>query len=140
MLIQIANIVGGLVLSSDFISKRIGTAGTDSFLKRMLLYEAEIGVGVLIAGILGLIERLGIFYFNIHLGSSFPQAIPAILTGLVLGAPLIRTLPGIQSIAASLAPYKTALGITSILVGLGSLLFGCISPIGCPGGMIYFSI
>ena len=139
MIIQIANIIGGLVLSSDFISKRLGSTAVDSFYKRALLYEAEIGVGVLIIGLLALIERLGIFYFNISLGSSFPQAIPALLVGVVLGEPLTRNLPGMARAADILAPYKGALGLVAILCGLGSLLFGCISPIGCPGGALYYS-
>ncbi len=140
MLIQLANIIGGVLLSSAFISQRLVNKSADDTIKRIQFYEAEIGIGVLIIGILALIERLGIVYFNIHLGSSFPQAIPAIATGLILGYPFLKQFGFLESAVRYLEPHRTAIGIIAVLVGLGSLLFGCVSPVGCPGGALYLSL
>ena len=140
MLIQLANIIGGVLLSAAFISQRLANKSADDTIRRIQLYEAEIGVGVLICGILALIERLGIFFFNIKLGSSFPQAIPAILVGIILGYPLLRQFGFLDGVVRALTPHRTLIGIIAFLCGLGSLLFGCISPIGCPGGALYINI
>jgi hypothetical protein len=81
-----------------------------------------------------------IVYFGIRLGSSFPQALPAIAVGLVLGYPLLKQFGFLDGLVGMLSRYKTAIGFIAIACGLGSLLFGCISPIGCPGGALYLSI
>ena len=140
MLIQLANILGGALLAAPFIIRYVTHTSIDSFFKRISLYQAEIGVGVLLIGFLALIERLGIFFFNINLGSSFPQALPAIAVGLLLGYPLLKKFGFLESIVSSLERHKVAIGLAAIVVGVGSLLFGCVSPIGCPGGAIYYSI
>ncbi len=136
MIIQLANILGGVLIAAPFISRTFAHRSVDDILKRFSLYEAEIGIGVLVIGILALIERLGIFFFGIHLGSSFPQALPAIAIGIVLGYPLMKQLDILTSLYTALERHKTIIGLIGIAAGLGSLVFGCISPVGCPGGVL----
>ena len=126
MLLQLINIVCGILLIRDKISH----PSARGLLSHILPFEAKIGVAALVLGLLGLVERLNIVYFDFPLGSSFPQALPAIAAGLVLGAPYLKKL-GINEQISILASFGMILGYICIASGLGSLLFGCISPIGC---------
>lgn len=135
MIMQIVNIGGGALLSSSFIQEKLNHHAVTDLYAKTKPFEAKVGVGIVILGLLALIERLGIFYFGLPLGSSLPQALPAIATGLLLGAPYFEQYAFLKNIIATLTAYKVPLGILAILCGLGSLLVGCISPICYP---LYF--
>ena len=131
MILQCINILCGVLLTSSFIKEKTQNKAVHDFLKAALPYEAIIGVTALALGGIGLIERFGIFYIGLPLGSSFPQALPAIFAGLILGAPILNAYSDFENTTTALAPYGMAIGAICILSGLGSLLFGCIMPIGC---------
>ncbi len=131
MITQIVNIGGGVLLSSSLIKEKLNNQNVNNFFTNLTLHEAKIGIVVLVLGLLALIERLGIVYFGLPLGSSYPQAIPAILMGLILGEPLLSRYAVLKSIITSLVPHRTLIGILGVLCGLGSLLFGCILPVVC---------
>ena len=131
MLLQIINIGSGLVASSTLVKDTLKNDEVSKALDSTHSYEKWIGVAVLAFGILGLIERLGIMYFGIQLGSSFPQALPAIATGLVLGAPYLERFAFLHSTIKALTPYRSWLGLLAIACGLGSLLVGCVLPLVC---------
>ncbi len=131
MILQIINIASGVVGASSFIKDKITHADAHSALDTVRPYEAKIGLVTAVFGLLALIERLGLIYFNLSLGSSFPQALPALLLGLVLGAPYFERIAFLKPIIAHLAPHRQWLGLIAIASGLGSLLFGCILPLVC---------
>ena len=129
MILQIVNIGAGALLTSTVIKKHVPSA--ENFFTKVQPYEAGFGVVVLVLGVMGLLQRLGIFYFSFSLGASFPQALPAIASGLLLGAPLLSRYAAFKTASDKLQEYSTYVGMICILVGLGSLLFGCVSPVLC---------
>ena len=131
MIMQIINIASGVVGASSSIKNVVTHTGVQSALDKTRPHEVWIGIVTVILGLLALVERLGFFYFDLSLGSSFPQAIPAILLGLVLGAPYFEKFTFLKSIIATLMPYRQWLGFLAIACGLGSLLFGCVLLIVC---------
>ncbi len=136
MILQTLNIVGGVILASDKIGEAIGKEKVAKIETAVAPYRSKIGIVIFILGILGLIERLSIVYFGIpNFGSSFPQTISAIVIGLLLGAPFFSKFPQVQTLTTKLTPYSSWIGIAAIAVGLGSMLFGCMSPICYP---LYF--
>lgn len=130
MILQLVNIVSGILLTSTIIKEKFSNKEVGDFLDKLHVYESEIGVGVFILGILGLVERLGFFYIG-SIGASFPQSLPAIAAGLLLGAPMLKQFSFLDSASGTLTPYRTIVGIICIACGLGSLLFGCVSPAFC---------
>ena len=119
MILQLINIVSGATLSVPQI-KEVATP-----------YVTWIGVLAFAVGILGLIERLLPLTFGLPLGASFPQAIPAILVGLLLAGPRVHVIPYGTDIQKALSPYATWIGYTAMASGVGSLLFGCVLPYVC---------
>jgi hypothetical protein len=132
MLLQIANIAGGVILSSSLIQEKVKNQNTEKFFAQAHSYEVPIGIVLVLLGCIGLVERLGILYFGINLGSSFPQALPAILSGLLLAQSYFRRFPQLEPVLNLLRMHKNILGIVAILCGAGSLLIGCVAPICYP--------
>ncbi len=137
MIIQLVNILAGVLLCASYINQKVTHQTVAQAMRSIGLYQAEIGIITLIIGIIALLQRLGLF-FGFYIGASFPQALPAMAAGLLLGYPLIKQFGFIEPAVRALEPYREIIGVIAILAGLGSLLFGCISPIGCPGGMMYY--
>ncbi len=131
MIMQIVNIASGVVGASSLIQSKITHSEVDGAFEKVRPYEVWIGVGTFGFGLVALIERLGIIYFGLPLGSSYPQALSALLLGLVLGAPYFERVAFLKKISTTLMPYRQWLGLIAIAVGLGSLLFGCILPVVC---------
>lgn len=125
---QLINIGSGVVASSSLIKSTVKNKEVGEALDSTRQYEAWIGIVMLVFGLMALVERLGIVYFGLSLGSSFPQALPAIMTGLVLGAPMLEKYAFLKPAIAFLTPYRPWLGLLAIACGLGSLLFGCVLP------------
>lgn len=131
MIIQTLNIVSGFVLSAPKIKSFAG-GGAEHVAKAesaLSMYRGMIGIASVVLGVLALVERLGIFYFGMRIGSSFPQAFAAIATGLLLAPHLFVKYPAIDAFIKKISPHGEWIGILAILVGLGSLLFGCVPPI-----------
>ncbi len=139
MIIQIANIIAGFLLAAPKIktwvpksAEHVATAET-----RLSAFRSVIGIIALVLGLAGLIERLGIFYFGIDsFGASLPQAIPALLSGLLLARDTFDKFPVVTNFIKNLEPYAAWIGVFAIFAGLGSLLFGCIAPFCYP--LTYF--
>lgn len=94
--------------------------------------KENIGLVVLVLGLIGLIDRLNLIAFFIpEFGSSYPQAFSAIVSGALLALPKLEHFPALATQIKKLTPYTFGLGLLSMAVGLGSLLFGCIMPLVC---------
>ncbi len=82
MILQIANIVSGVVLAAPGLKEHGGRALLEKIEHETAPLRENIGVITLVLGIIGLIDRMNFISFYIpNFGSSYPQAIPAILTG-----------------------------------------------------------
>ena len=117
MILQIINIASGVVGASSLIKDNVTHADTHNALDAMRPYEARIGVATAV--------------FGLPLGSSFPQAIPALLLGLALGTLYFERIEFLKKPITFLLPYRQSLGLIAIACGLGSLLFGCALPLVC---------
>lgn len=137
MILQLANIVCGFLLAASRL-KEFGARETIEKLEAALSpYRARLGLAELILGILALVERLGVLHVPIpEFGSSFPQALPAIAMGLVLGADYFAKYPDIHARISQLKEHAEWIGILGIAVGLGSLLFGCFITVFCRGSFL----
>ncbi len=131
MIFQIANIIAGALLSSDRIRTFVHDKPALSFLDSVESYRSKIGVAILVLGVLALIQRLDIYWIGIS-GASFPQAIPLLGAGLLLGAPILEKYTTAVSPAISvLKRYQTLIGVAAVASGVGSLMFGCVLPLVC---------
>jgi len=132
MILQIANIVSGVILAAPGLKEHGGRAFLEKVEHETAPLRENIGVITLVFGIIGLIDRMNFISFYIpNFGSSYPQAIPAILTGALLALPKLERYPAIATQVKKLLPYTFGLGLISLASGLGSLLFGCIMPLVC---------
>lgn len=122
MVLQVLNIASGAV-----------TALPNTDIKNKLApFETRSGLALIVVGLIGLIERLGIFYTGLPLGSSFPQVIPLLAIGLLMAAPVLEKYAFLKKIIDMLRPHKKWIGIIALVCGLGSILFGCIYPVCYP--------
>ena len=127
MIIQVANIVSGFALAAPKLGESIGREHIEKAHRGLAPYLTTIGRIELVLGLIALIDRMGLVSLPfLNLGSSYPQAIPAILMGLVLAGPTWMRIPTLARIVTSLEPHRAILGYIGIAVGLGSLLFGCV--------------
>ncbi len=127
MIIQVANIVSGFALAAPKLAEFGGKEHIEKAHGGMLPYLKTIGIVELILGILALLDRMGIFNMHVmNFGSSYPQAIPGVLMGLVLASSVFTQYEGVANLIKKIEPHKVTLGLVGIAVGLGSILFGCI--------------
>lgn len=128
MILPIANIVSGFVLSAPKLKEWFSKGEEDitKVEKAISKFSTHIGVVILILGVVGLLKRaslFGIMYdWNWHFGSSYPQAIIAILMGLLLCANFFAKWPAFHSKIVELRKYSEWIGILGILIGAGSLI------------------
>lgn len=125
MIIQTANIISGFMLAAPELKKiganeQIGKA--EGFLNT---WAKPIGIIELVLGIIALVERVSYsnfipYYYNY--GASYPQAIIAILMGLLLASHLFSKNQFIREKIAMLRPYSAGIGIVGILIGLFSII------------------
>lgn len=135
MVLQIVNIVSGLILASPKLKEWGLGSVAEQIDQRLAPYRNRIGTVVFLLGTLGLIDRLGIVGIPIpEFGASFPQALPAIISGLLLATRLVEKYPLLANISGPRG-QASWIGLLGIAVGLGSLLFGCFLPGFC--GMRY---
>lgn len=132
MILQVANIVAGFVLALPGLKDWGGKESLEKIETRVHSMKENIGLVVLILGLIGLVDRLNLISFYIpEFGSSYPQALSAIVSGALLTLPKLERYPVIATQVKKLLPYTFGLGLLSISVGLGSLLFGCFITIFC---------
>jgi len=114
LIIQIVNIIAGLVLAAGIMHSIPGIGKDIARLARWL------GRFQTIIGIIAII--VGIWYF----GDSTLQGMVAIVAGLVLALGILPSIPGIGKDIARLARwlgrFQTIIGIIAIIVGIWGLL------------------
>lgn len=126
MIIQIANIVSGFALSAPKLAEFGAREAIEKIHAFLTPYLTTIGIAECVIGALALFDRMGILNLPLYnFGSSYPQAIPAILMGLLLASSTFEKNAHISSFIEKLKAHQTLLGFIGIAVGLGSLLFGC---------------
>ncbi len=125
MIIQLANIISGFILAAPKIAEFGGKNQIEKLQSSLLPYQKTIGIIELALGLFALIERVGIFHIG-NLGSSYPQAIPAILAGLILSEPVFHNSPKVTEIIGKLKPHGVWIGLWTIAAGIISIFFGCI--------------
>ena len=127
MIIQLTNIATGFILAAPKLQEYGGKKQIETIINKLSPYLNTLGIVELVIGIVALIERMGIVYFHIpDFGSSYPQALPAIAIGLIMSANYFKKYPSATNFITSLKAYSVWIGLTGILVGLGSILFGCV--------------
>lgn len=134
MILQFLNIAAGFILAVPEFKNHFSTQ--KELFERISIYTASwketFGLVTLAFGVIGLLVRLNLLpAFIPELGSSFPQAIPAILIGTVLALPKLERFPTLATHVRKLLPYTFPLGLLGVAVGIGSLLFGCVVPTLC---------
>ena len=126
MIIQIANIVSGTLLATPKIAEWGQKDAAQKIEQTLAPYALWIGGAELILGLLALVERMGIIHVPIpEFGASYPQAIPAILVGLILCAGYLKQFKVLDDLIGKLQPYKEWLGVVAFIAELNSILFGC---------------
>ncbi len=127
MIIQIANIISGFLLAAPQLKtlvKNKQVVGNISSVESTLSkWSRPIGIIELVLGVIALIERVTYativpFYYY---GSSYPQALIAILIGLLLASHLFDKNQFIREKIVLLRPYSALVGILGILIGLFSI-------------------
>ncbi len=126
MIIQLANIISGFILALPKIAEIGGRERFALVRTKILPYQKMIGVIELLLGVIALIERIGLLPFYIpDLGSSYPQAIPAILAGLLLASTYFENKPSLANFINQLKPFAIWIGLFTLLAGIVSIFFGC---------------
>ncbi len=132
MLLQLLNIAMGFVATLPGLQKRGLVQGQRELEEKIAPYVPALGLVGLTVGIIGFLIRVDLLpIFIAPLGASYPQAIPAILLGLLLAAPHFQKYDILGKASDTIKPYTFEIGIIGIASGLGSLLFGCILPVVC---------
>ncbi|MEK9173922.1 MAG: MotA/TolQ/ExbB proton channel family protein [Patescibacteria group bacterium] len=132
MLLQLLNILMGVVVALPGLQKRGLIQAQTEFEGKISSYVPTLGLIGLVAGVIGFLIRIDLLpIFISSLGASYPQAIPAILLGLLLAAPHFQKYQLLKQVSDKIRPYAFEIGIIGIACGLGSLLFGCILPVVC---------
>ncbi len=132
MLLQLLNILMGLVAALPGLQKQGLLQSQTELEGKIAAYIPTLGLVGLTVGIIGLLIRMDILpIFISSLGASYPQAIPAILLGLLLAAPHFQKYDILGKASDKIKPYAFEIGLIGIASGLGSLLFGCILPVVC---------
>lgn len=126
MILPIANIVVGFLLSAPKLKEWFLKQNIESAEASLNKYRTPIGVIILILGIVGFLKRMswaGIMYeWSWNYGSSFPQSIIAIIMGLVLCANFFSKWSSIHSRVVAMSRHSEWIGIVGIVIGAGSLI------------------
>ena len=126
MILPITNIVAGFLLGASKIKEWFAKGDIEKAEGSLTKFRTPIGIIILFLGVLGLIKRMSFFgtmySWSWNYGSSFPQAIIAILMGLLLCANYFAKWPTLHSKIMKMNEYSEWLGILGILIGVGSLI------------------
>ncbi len=126
MIMQLANITAGAILAAPKVAEWGAKDAAGKFVHVLAPYAQIIGAIELGCGILALLERMGFIWLPIQsFGASYPQAIPAILVGLILAAGYMSNIASLKQLIEKIQPYKAWIGIAAFASGLNSILFGC---------------
>lgn len=127
-------ILGGILAISGLIVAKKPDA--KAMIEKLTPYQALIGVGLLIFGVLDLVRVIfGSGFFSIIL-KAFPimgivmiaYVASSILLGIMLGMPMVAKLSASgaakgEEMAKKLAPFQTLIGVVGIVAGLMAILF-----------------
>ena len=126
MILPIVNIISGFLLGAPKIKEWFLKQQIEGMEKALMKFRIPIGVIVLLLGIVGILKRMslaGLMYeWSWHYGSSFPQAIIAIVIGLHLCADFFSRWPILHSRIIKFNKYREWIGILGILIGAGSII------------------
>ncbi len=126
MIIQLTNIVAGALLAAPKVAEWGAKDAAHTFERVLAPYARIIGAVELGCGVLALAMRMGLIWLPIkNFGASYPQAIPAILVGLILCAGYFSNIAALKQLVEKMEPYKAWIGIAAFASGLNSILFGC---------------
>jgi hypothetical protein len=131
MILQLTNIVSGFILSAPKLKELVGGKGAEHIVAaeaKLNTFRGTIGIIELVLGAVALVDRLGILFIG-GIGASFPQAFAALACGALLAPHLLEKYPAMKSLVEKMKPYEVWIGLAALAIGLGSMLFGCISPI-----------
>jgi len=125
MLLQVMNIIAGFLLAAPKIMEFGAKDIVKKAEKNLRPFEGLIGWVVLILGVVMLVQRMTLtsalyWYYS---GSSFTQAIPAILMGLILLGDFFKKQKGFERFIKDIEPFKIWIGFWGIAAGLFSILF-----------------
>jgi hypothetical protein len=125
MILPIANVVSGFVLSAPKLKEWFAKKEVEGAEGALNKYRTPIGVIVLVLGIIGLLQRMtlaGFMYGWTWSYGSFPQSIIAIVMGLLLTANFFSKWPAFHAGILKMNHYAEWLGILGIIIGIGSLI------------------
>ena len=126
MILPIANIISGFVLAAPKLKEWFGEKHIERAHGALNKWRTLIGVIILVLGIVGLLKRASLaglrYEWSWHYGSSYPQAIIAIIMGVLLCASLFSKWPTFHSKIVEINKYSEWIGILGILVGASSVL------------------
>ena len=119
MILPIVNIIAGFVLAMPRFKNWFAKQSIEAAEVRLNKSRVTIGVVTLILGIFGIIKRSTFMYeWSWHYGSSYPQAIIAIVIGLLLAIDLFKNKPTIHVHIAQVNKYGDWIGIIGIVAGI----------------------
>ena len=126
MILPIANVLTGFVLSAPKLKELFLKQDIEKAEGALNGFRTPIGVAILLLGVVGLLKRaslFGIMYeWSWNYGSSYPQALIAIVMGLLLCANFFSKWPALHSRIMEINKYSEWIGIPGIFICLGSLI------------------
>ena len=121
MLILIVNIIAGFMLAAPMLKKLGGAQEIEKAQSGLNNFRGVIGIIALVLGVIALIQRLGIVWMYTGLYDSFPQAIIAIIMGLMLAANFFQKYASVHNFIQSLEKYSEWIGVLGIIIGLSGI-------------------
>ena len=121
MILPIVNVIAGFVLAAPKLKEWFAKQHIEGVEGALNRFRAHIGFIVLLVGLVGLLKRMDVvirYDWSWHYGSSFPQAIIAIVMGLLLCANFFSKWPAVHSKIMKLNKYSGWIGILGILLSL----------------------
>ena len=126
MILPIANFIVGFVLAAPRIKEWFAKQSIEKVEEPLNKFRFPIGIIILILGIVGLLKRMSLaglrYEWSWHYGSSFPQALIAIVMGLLLCANFFTKWPTFHTRIMAMKKYSDWLGILGMLMSISSLL------------------
>ena len=126
MILPIANIISGFVLAAPKLKEWFAKHDIEHAEGALNKFRLPIGIIILILGIVGLLKRASLAGLSYeaawHYGSSYPQALIAIVMGLLLCTNLFAKWPTLHSRIMTMNKYSEWLGILGLVIAIGSLI------------------
>ncbi len=123
MIIQITNVAAGFVLAAPKLKTFGAKEQIENLEQKLTTFRGTIGVVELVLGVIAFLERFGILWLDIpFFGASYPQALVAVVMGLILSANLFEKYPVFHEKIKILKENAEWIGLAGIAVGLFSII------------------